>query len=59
MNLPKASIVGMLLYSHDLDSIVSKLLNAREDIISKVRIRIYHRFLQLTLVEKHKVQGRM
>ena len=49
MNLPKASIIGMLLDSHDLNSIVSKPLNTRKDIISKVCIRIYNRFLKFNV----------
>ncbi|RHN48642.1 hypothetical protein MtrunA17_Chr7g0265951 [Medicago truncatula] len=36
--LPKASIVRMFLDSHNLDSIIAKLFNARQYIISKIGI---------------------
>lgn len=38
IRIPKASIIGMLLNSHYLNSIITKLFDSRKHLISKVDI---------------------
>lgn len=52
-NLPKARIVRMFLDSHELNSIITKLFNARKHIISELGIRVNFRLLHFK-VKRHR-----